>query len=140
MPKHLILPNCRDNCENGMKTGCHLGGSKINQIITDEWSKLKEKTKEENEIKRKESSRLGVWGTFLMYLFGIGAIGYAGYYVVQKYGLEVILDRFDWLKVTTIIYAEEKILPWRKKIVRVLRKKAGGKIPGFANSKSEKVV
>jgi len=45
-----------------------------------------------------------VWGTFLMYLFGIGTIGYAGYYVVHKYGLEVILDRFDWLKVTTNDY------------------------------------
>ena len=121
-----------------MKTGCHLGGSKVTQIINKEWERLKVTVKEENAIAKKESAKLGIWGTLFMYLFGFLSIIGAGYYIVNKYGLEVVLDRVDRTKVKVIIFCEERVLPLMNKFYKIFRKKVG-EIQGV-RTKTEKVV
>ena len=139
-PKHLILKNCRESCEKGMKTGCHLGGSKLNSIVNEKWNLAKEALREENIVLQGESAKLGFWGTVFLYFFGLGGIAGTIYYVVQKYGLEAILDRVDRMKVKLIIFAEEQALPRFKKVMKVFKKKVQEISKGGASSKTEKVV
>lgn len=118
-----------------------MGASKTTMLINQDWEVLKEIMSAENDEARKENASKSFWGGMFSYAFFMLATLGGIAYIVNKYGMEQIIDRADVFKVRFIIFSEEHVLPLLKKSIRFTKKKVAELPNKFgAKTKTEKLV